>query len=84
MQPGSGRPVTEAGVLQQLQAARAELRAWADCKWWQWRKKRQHVISVWHLIGQAQADLAMLYREHRLRAPDCVRGVNLEVPHEGI
>jgi hypothetical protein len=81
MNPGQGREVTEAGILHALQEVRGELRAFADCKWWQGKQKERYAHQAYVLIGQIQADLAMLYREHQQRAPDCIRSVTLEVSY---
>ena len=70
--PGTGRAITEAGVLQTLQEAQSAL---LDAKWWERARAMKHAEA---LIRQAKHDLAMLYREHTARAPDCVRSVNLE------
>lgn len=70
--PGAGREITEAGVLQQLQEAEATLR---ESNWW---THRWDVSRALEQIKQAKQDLALLYREHSARAPECVRTVRLE------
>ncbi len=70
--PGAGREISEAGVLQQLQEAEATLR---ESNWW---THRAHVNLALEQLKQAKQDLALLYREHAARSPECVRSVRLE------
>ena len=70
--PGAGREISEAGVLQGMQEAESELRA---MRWWRWGQRRAAALEA---LRQAKQDLALLYREHAARNPECVRSVRLE------